>query len=182
MTEINYWIINSSLDEDFTLEKMLSLTLFSSLQCCSSFTRAWANTFTRTGMTAYPVLFTSHLSVLFLFIRNILIVSQCYTLKVNKLVHPLLSSQYPLLNTKWLHFIVFVAPCCRLSGLAGRHIAQAQLMHHCLTAVKTSMLVIQRSQEAVSASLQATQDGCRLEDTLSSLLSCYIHILTDGKK
>ncbi|KAM7408173.1 hypothetical protein PAMA_002048 [Pampus argenteus] len=65
------------------------------------------------------------------------------------------------------------------SGLVGRHIAQAQLMHHCLTAVKMSMLVIQRSQETISAALQAAQDHCRLEDTLSSLLSCYIHILTD---
>ncbi|KAM7385101.1 hypothetical protein PAMP_001198 [Pampus punctatissimus] len=65
------------------------------------------------------------------------------------------------------------------SDLIGRHIAQAQLMHHCLTAVKTSMLVIQRSQETISAALQAAQDHSRLEDTLSSLLSCYIHILTD---
>ncbi|XP_042288889.1 thyroid adenoma-associated protein isoform X2 [Thunnus maccoyii] len=65
------------------------------------------------------------------------------------------------------------------SGLVGRHIAQAQLMHHCLTVVKTSMLVIQRSQETISAALQAAQDHCKLEDTLSSLLSCYTHILTD---
>uniref|UniRef100_A0A4W6FWN5 tRNA (32-2'-O)-methyltransferase regulator THADA n=1 Tax=Lates calcarifer TaxID=8187 RepID=A0A4W6FWN5_LATCA len=65
------------------------------------------------------------------------------------------------------------------SGLAGRHIAQAQLMHSCLAAVKTSMLVVQRSQEAISAALQAEVDQCKVEDTLSSLLSCYIHILTD---
>lgn len=65
------------------------------------------------------------------------------------------------------------------SGLAGRHIAQAQLMQSCLAAVKTSMLVIQRSQETISSSLQAQQSHCKLEDTLSSLLGCYIHILTD---
>lgn len=65
------------------------------------------------------------------------------------------------------------------SGLAGRHIAQAQLMQSCLAAVKTSMLVIQRSQETIGAALQAQQNLCKLEDTLSSLLGCYIHILTD---
>ncbi|XP_037638453.1 thyroid adenoma-associated protein [Sebastes umbrosus] len=65
------------------------------------------------------------------------------------------------------------------SGLAGRHIAQAQLMHSCLAAVKTSMLVIQRSQDTISTALQAEQNPCKLEDTLSSLLGCYTHILTD---
>uniref|UniRef100_A0A7N6FJ83 tRNA (32-2'-O)-methyltransferase regulator THADA n=1 Tax=Anabas testudineus TaxID=64144 RepID=A0A7N6FJ83_ANATE len=65
------------------------------------------------------------------------------------------------------------------SGLAGRHIAQAQLMQSCLAAVKTSMLVIQRSQETLSAALQPEQDHCKLEEALSSLMSCYIHILTD---
>ncbi|XP_059214737.1 thyroid adenoma-associated protein [Centropristis striata] len=65
------------------------------------------------------------------------------------------------------------------SGLAGRHIAQAQLMHSCLAAVKTSMLVIQRSQETLSAALQAPQDRCELEEIMSSLLGCYTHILTD---
>ncbi|CAJ1066908.1 thyroid adenoma-associated protein [Xyrichtys novacula] len=65
------------------------------------------------------------------------------------------------------------------SGLAGRHIAQAQLMQSCLAVVKTSMLVIQRSQESISATLQAGQSHCKLEDTLSSLLGCYTHILTD---
>lgn len=65
------------------------------------------------------------------------------------------------------------------SGLAGRHIAQAQLMQSCLAAVKTSMLVIQRSQETVSTALPAEQNDCKLEETLSSLLGCYIHILTD---
>ncbi|XP_062257166.1 thyroid adenoma-associated protein isoform X1 [Platichthys flesus] len=64
-------------------------------------------------------------------------------------------------------------------GLAGRHIAQAQLMYSCLAAVKSSMLVVQRSQETISEALQAEQGHCNLEDTLSSLLSCYIHILTD---
>ncbi|XP_049927427.1 thyroid adenoma-associated protein [Epinephelus moara] len=65
------------------------------------------------------------------------------------------------------------------SGLAGRHIAQAQLMQSCLAAVKTSMLVIQRSQETISTALQAEQNHCKLDDTLSSLLGCYTHILTD---
>lgn len=55
-------------------------------------------------------------------------------------------------------------------------------MQSCLSAVKTSMLVIQRSQETISSALQAEQNHCKLEDTLSSLLGCYIHILTDGKK
>ncbi|XP_060943826.1 thyroid adenoma-associated protein [Limanda limanda] len=64
-------------------------------------------------------------------------------------------------------------------GLAGRHIAQAQLMYSCLAAVKSSMLVVQRSQETISEALQAEEGHCNLEDTLSSLLSCYIHILTD---
>ncbi|XP_030298445.1 thyroid adenoma-associated protein [Sparus aurata] len=65
------------------------------------------------------------------------------------------------------------------SGLAGRHIAQAQLMHSCLSVVKTSMLVIQRSQETISTALQAEQKHCKLDDTLSCLLGCYTHILTD---
>lgn len=54
-------------------------------------------------------------------------------------------------------------------------------MHSCLGAVKTSMLVVQRAQEAVRAALLARQSGCTLEETLSNLLDCYIHILTDGK-
>ncbi|MEQ2208479.1 hypothetical protein XENOCAPTIV_001903, partial [Xenoophorus captivus] len=61
------------------------------------------------------------------------------------------------------------------SGLAGRHIAQAQLMQSCLAVVKTSMLVLQRSQDALSEVLQAEQD------TPGSLLSCYIRILLDGE-
>ncbi|XP_030012231.1 thyroid adenoma-associated protein [Sphaeramia orbicularis] len=64
-------------------------------------------------------------------------------------------------------------------GLTGRHIAQAQLMQSCLAAVKASMQVVQRSQETISASLQSEQDRRELEDTLSSLLTCCIHILTD---
>ncbi|XP_041645448.1 thyroid adenoma-associated protein isoform X2 [Cheilinus undulatus] len=65
------------------------------------------------------------------------------------------------------------------SGLTGRHIAQAQLMQSCLAAVKTSMLVIQRSQEGISAALQAEQSRCTLEHILGDLLGCYTHILTD---
>lgn len=83
----------------------------------------------------------------------------------------------------WLYIdpCVSVAPCCSSSGLAGCHIAQAQLMQSCLALVKTSMLVIQRSQETVSATLQAKQDHYKLEEALNCLMSCYIHILTDGK-
>nr|XP_015799588.2 thyroid adenoma-associated protein [Nothobranchius furzeri] len=62
------------------------------------------------------------------------------------------------------------------SALAGRHIAQVQLMQACLAAVKTSMLVLQRSQDRLSG---AQQSHDQLEDTLGSLLSCYVHILTD---
>lgn len=54
-------------------------------------------------------------------------------------------------------------------------------MHSCLGAVKTSMLVIQRAQEAITATLLAKQSDCTIKETLSSLLDCYIHILTDGK-
>ncbi|KAK5853649.1 hypothetical protein PBY51_014784 [Eleginops maclovinus] len=65
------------------------------------------------------------------------------------------------------------------SGLAGRHIAQAQLMFLCLATVKASMLVMQRSQEAIGAALQSEHTRTKLEDTMSSLLGCYTHILTD---
>ncbi|KAM9318529.1 thyroid adenoma-associated protein [Pholidichthys leucotaenia] len=65
------------------------------------------------------------------------------------------------------------------SGLTGCHIAQAQLMQTCLAAVKTSMLVVQRSQGTLGAALQAQQDHCRMEGTLGSILECYTHILTD---
>ncbi|KAM6915988.1 thyroid adenoma-associated protein [Xenentodon cancila] len=65
------------------------------------------------------------------------------------------------------------------SGLAGRHIAQAQLMQSCLAAVKTSMLVLQKCQDRLGVTLRAQRDDIQLEDTLGSLLGCYIHILTD---
>lgn len=42
------------------------------------------------------------------------------------------------------------------------------------------MLVIQRSLETISATLQAELGSSELEETLSDLLSCYVHILTDG--
>lgn len=58
---------------------------------------------------------------------------------------------------------------------------QAQLMHSCLAAVKASMLVVQRSQELISAALQAVHPHCTLQLTLSGLLDCYTHILTDGE-
>ncbi|XP_054654296.1 thyroid adenoma-associated protein isoform X2 [Dunckerocampus dactyliophorus] len=62
------------------------------------------------------------------------------------------------------------------SGLQGRHVAQAQLMRSCLMTVKTSMLVIQKCQGSVSAALHSHRT---LVDTLSSLLACYMHIVTD---
>ncbi|KAJ8359680.1 hypothetical protein SKAU_G00162050 [Synaphobranchus kaupii] len=67
------------------------------------------------------------------------------------------------------------------SGLAGRHVAQAQVMQACLAAVKASILVMQRSQELVSAALLAepTPSPCPLRDTLNALLTCYTRILTD---
>uniref|UniRef100_A0AAV2JLB0 tRNA (32-2'-O)-methyltransferase regulator THADA n=1 Tax=Knipowitschia caucasica TaxID=637954 RepID=A0AAV2JLB0_KNICA len=65
------------------------------------------------------------------------------------------------------------------SDLAGRHIAQAQLMHSCLAAVKTSMLVLQRSQDTVSALLESDEGKSGFEDTLSSSLDCYVHVLTN---
>ncbi|XP_061646816.1 thyroid adenoma-associated protein isoform X1 [Phyllopteryx taeniolatus] len=62
------------------------------------------------------------------------------------------------------------------NSVAGGHIAQAQLMHSCLAAVKTSMLVIQRCQGSISSALRIHQT---LKDTLSSLLDCYIRIIID---
>lgn len=55
-------------------------------------------------------------------------------------------------------------------------------MQSCLAVVKASILVIQKSQESISACLHSEQSHCMLRDTLSSLLGCYTHILTDGKK
>ncbi|XP_036403279.1 thyroid adenoma-associated protein [Megalops cyprinoides] len=65
------------------------------------------------------------------------------------------------------------------SGLAGRHVAQAQVMQSCLAAVKTSMLVVQRSQELISTTLLVEESHCPLQDTLTALLDCYTRILTD---
>uniref|UniRef100_A0AAY4DDB0 tRNA (32-2'-O)-methyltransferase regulator THADA n=1 Tax=Denticeps clupeoides TaxID=299321 RepID=A0AAY4DDB0_9TELE len=59
-------------------------------------------------------------------------------------------------------------------GLSGQHVAQAQLMHECLAAVKASMLVMQRSQKHIYDSLQSN-----LQQTLSGLLDCYTCILTN---
>ncbi|KAI1894434.1 hypothetical protein AGOR_G00115770 [Albula goreensis] len=67
------------------------------------------------------------------------------------------------------------------SGLAGRHVAQAQVMQACLAAVKTSMLVVQRSQELINASVLAEPSACLLRDTLEALLTCYAQILTDDE-
>ncbi|XP_056128449.1 thyroid adenoma-associated protein isoform X2 [Rhinichthys klamathensis goyatoka] len=65
-------------------------------------------------------------------------------------------------------------------GLAGRHVAQAQLMQSCLAVVKASMLVVQRSQEPISsAMLSASSDQSDLHQVLCGLLNCYTCILTD---
>lgn len=44
------------------------------------------------------------------------------------------------------------------------------------------MLVIQRSQETISGTLLAElgSRSSKLEEMLSNLLGCYVHILTDG--
>jgi len=66
-------------------------------------------------------------------------------------------------------------------GLAGRHVAQAQLMQSCLAVVKASMLVVQRSQEPISfAMLSSSSDQSDLHQVLCGLLNCYTWILTDG--
>lgn len=72
--------------------------------------------------------------------------------------------------------------CCMFfRGLAGRHVAQAQLMQSCLAVVKASMLVVQRSQEPISsAMLSASSDQSDLHQVLCGLLNCYTCILTDG--
>ncbi|KAI5606893.1 thyroid adenoma-associated protein [Silurus asotus] len=64
-------------------------------------------------------------------------------------------------------------------GLAGCHVAQAQLMHSCLAVVKASMLVVQRSQELISASQLETSSSSALQQAFSGLLQCYTQILTD---
>ncbi|MCI4376608.1 hypothetical protein PGIGA_G00190450 [Pangasianodon gigas] len=64
-------------------------------------------------------------------------------------------------------------------GLAGRHVAQAQLMQSCLAVVKASMLVVQRSQELISAAQLETSSSSALQQAFSGLLQCYTQILTD---
>uniref|UniRef100_A0A8C4Z6R2 tRNA (32-2'-O)-methyltransferase regulator THADA n=1 Tax=Gadus morhua TaxID=8049 RepID=A0A8C4Z6R2_GADMO len=88
---------------------------------------------------------------------------------------------FPLGQCVFLHFLekALSGFIQQNSGLIGRHIAQAQLMHLCLTAVKTSMLVLQRSQDATSAALQAVEGSCRLQSSLGSLLDRYVDILTN---
>lgn len=66
-------------------------------------------------------------------------------------------------------------------SLSGRHVAQAQLMHSCLGAVKTSMLVLQRSQEQLSAALKTAGPECHLQRALGALMDRYTRILTDGE-
>ncbi|XP_029525591.1 tRNA (32-2'-O)-methyltransferase regulator THADA [Oncorhynchus nerka] len=88
-------------------------------------------------------------------------------------IHRLLAEVLPFLHKALSEYLQLN------SGLAGRHVVQAQLMHSCLAAVKASMLVVQRSQELISAALQAVHPHCTLQLTLSGLLDCYTHILTD---
>ncbi|XP_053476778.1 thyroid adenoma-associated protein [Ictalurus furcatus] len=64
-------------------------------------------------------------------------------------------------------------------GLAGHHVAQAQLMQSCLAVVKASMLVVQRSQELISGAQLRTSSGSALQQAFSGLLQCYTQILTD---
>ncbi|XP_062375693.1 thyroid adenoma-associated protein [Sardina pilchardus] len=64
-------------------------------------------------------------------------------------------------------------------SLSGRHVAQAQLMHSCLGAVKASMLVLQRTQELLGAGLKKAAPECPLQRALSGLMVCYTCILTD---
>nr|XP_061818983.1 thyroid adenoma-associated protein isoform X1 [Nerophis lumbriciformis] len=85
---------------------------------------------------------------------------------INKLLPEVLQFLYERLS-EYLH---------QNSGLRGRHIAQAQLMHSCLMAVKTSMQVIQKCQGSISSVLNTHQT---LVDTLSNMLACYMHIITD---
>ncbi|KAL6487447.1 hypothetical protein MHYP_G00040730 [Metynnis hypsauchen] len=64
-------------------------------------------------------------------------------------------------------------------GLVGRHVAQAQLMQSCLAVVKASMLVVQRSQDVISAAFLETAMTSTLQEAFSGLLQCYTLILTD---
>ncbi|XP_062851967.1 thyroid adenoma-associated protein [Trichomycterus rosablanca] len=63
--------------------------------------------------------------------------------------------------------------------LGGQHVAQAKLMQNCLAAVKASMLVIQRSQELITAALLETPNNYTLQCAFSGLLDCYTRILTN---
>ncbi|KAL2083770.1 hypothetical protein ACEWY4_021543 [Coilia grayii] len=63
--------------------------------------------------------------------------------------------------------------------LSGQHVAQAQLMHSCLGAVKASMLMLQRTQELLDATLKTAAPECPLQQALSGLMVCYTRILTD---
>ncbi|XP_072293704.1 thyroid adenoma-associated protein [Eucyclogobius newberryi] len=109
------------------------------------------------------------------FTRNVDLISSCLDgfLVGEKCINKLLPEVLQFLHTglsQSLH---------QNSDLAGRHVAQARLMDSCLAAVKTCMLVMQRSQDAVGALLQREKDKRRFEETLSSLFDCYMHILTD---
>ncbi|XP_027005873.2 thyroid adenoma-associated protein isoform X1 [Tachysurus fulvidraco] len=64
-------------------------------------------------------------------------------------------------------------------SLAGRHVAQAQLMQSCLAVVKASMLVVQRSQELISAAQLEASSSSALQQAFSGLLQCYTQILTE---
>lgn len=54
-------------------------------------------------------------------------------------------------------------------------------MHSCLAVVKASMLVVQRSQEPISAAQLETSGSSALQLAFSGLLQCYTQILTDGR-
>ncbi|XP_063047806.1 thyroid adenoma-associated protein [Engraulis encrasicolus] len=86
-----------------------------------------------------------------------------------------------ILQTEVLHF--FHKALCEYlhqnRSLSGQHVAQAQLMHSCLGAVKASMLVLQRTQELLVTMLKTMTPECPLQLALSGLMSCYTQILTD---
>ncbi|XP_057197470.1 thyroid adenoma-associated protein isoform X2 [Triplophysa rosa] len=90
-----------------------------------------------------------------------------------KCIHRLLTEVLQFLQ-KVLSYYVEQNSC-----LAGRHVAQARLMQSCLAVVKTSMLVVQRSHEPVTAALLSASNQCDLQQALSALLKCYTYILTD---
>lgn len=78
-------------------------------------------------------------------------------------------------------FNIIYVVCIEYRGLTGRHVAQAQLMQSCLAVIKASMLVVQRSQDAISAAILQKPTPRNLQQAFSGLLQYYTHILTNGR-